>query len=117
MSAPADVPMTVGWAWLLLIAAGLLEIVWAVALKQADGLTRFWPSVIGVTAMVASGVMLTFTLRVLPVGSAYAIWVGIGAVGVAVAGMLAFHEGTSLARIMCLALILSGVVGLRWLEP
>ena len=116
MSGPANTAMNVAWAWLLLIGAGLLEIVWAVALKHANGLTRFWPSVIGVTAMVASGVMLTFTLRVLPVGSAYAIWVGIGSVGVAVAGMLAFDESTSLARIMCLALILSGVVGLRWLE-
>lgn len=116
MSGLAHAEKNVVGAWLLLIGAGLLEIVWAVALKQAEGLTRFWPSVIGVTAMVASGVMLTFTLRVLPVGSAYAIWVGIGAVGVAVAGMLAFNEGTSLARIMCLALILSGVVGLRCLE-
>jgi quaternary ammonium compound-resistance protein SugE len=116
VTGPADGTMNVGWAWLLLIGAGLLEIVWAVALKQADGLTRFWPSVIGVTAMLASGVVLTLTLRALPVGTAYAIWVGIGAVGVAVAGMLAFDESTSLARIMCLALILSGVVGLRWLE-
>jgi quaternary ammonium compound-resistance protein SugE len=116
VSEPAQTTMTVGCAWLLLIGAGLLEIVWAAALKQADGLTRFWPTVIGVTAMVASGVLLTLTLRVLPVGTAYVIWVGIGAVGVAVAGMLAFHEGTSVGRIMCLALILSGVVGLRWLE-
>lgn len=106
----------VGWAWLLLVGAGLLEIVWAVALKQADGLTRFWPSIVGLTTMIASAALLTLALRVLPVGTAYVAWVGIGAIGVAVAGMVSFGESASPARIVCLALILSGVVGLRWLD-
>lgn len=105
-----------GWAWLILVVAGLLEIVWAVALKHADGLTRLWPSIVGLTAMIASAALLTLTLRVLPVGTAYAVWVGIGAIGVALAGMLAFGEGTSPARVTCLALILAGVIGLHWLE-
>jgi quaternary ammonium compound-resistance protein SugE len=104
---------TVGWAWPLLIAAGLLEIVWAVALKRADGLTRLWPSVVGLAAMIASAGLLTLTLRVLPVGTAYVVWVGIGAMGVALAGILAFGEQASYTRLICLALILAGVVGLR----
>jgi quaternary ammonium compound-resistance protein SugE len=104
---------TVGWAWVLLIAAGLLEIVWAVALKRADGLTRLWPSIVGLAAMIASGGLLTLTLRVLPVGTAYVAWVGIGATGVALAGILVFGEEASYTRLICLALILVGVVGLR----
>jgi quaternary ammonium compound-resistance protein SugE len=108
--------MTRGSAWLLLVGAGLLEIVWAVALKRADGLTRLWPSVVGLAAMIVSGALLTLTLRVLPVGTAYASWVGIGTLGVAVAGMLAFDESTSAARITCLLLIVCGVIGLRWLR-
>ena len=107
---------TVGWAWVLLLAAGLLEIVWAVALKHADGLTRLWPSVVGLTAMIVSAGLLTLTLRVLPVGTAYVAWVGIGAMGVALAGILAFGEQASPARLMCLALILAGVVGLRLID-
>ena len=107
----------VGWAWPLLIVAGLLEIVWAVALKRADGLTRLWPSVVGLTAMIASAGLLTLTLRVLPVGTAYVAWVGIGATGVALAGILAFGEEASFTRLLCLALILAGVVGLRLIDP
>jgi quaternary ammonium compound-resistance protein SugE len=103
-------------AWILLIGAGLLEMVWALALKQTAGFTRVWPSVIGVTAAVVSFVMLTFALRSLPVGTAYAVWVGIGALGVAVAGMLALGESVSIARLGFLALILIGVIGLRLVE-
>lgn len=106
----------IGWAWVLLLGAGLLEIIWAVALKQADGLTRFWPSVVGLTTMIASAVLLTLSLRVLPVGTAYVVWVGIGAVGVAIAGMIVFGEPTTPSRVICLVLILAGVVGLRWLD-
>jgi quaternary ammonium compound-resistance protein SugE len=73
-------------------------ILWAVALKRADGLTRLWPSVVGLTAMIASAGLLTLTLRVLPVGTAYVAWVGIGAVGVALAGILAFGEDRCPAR-------------------
>jgi quaternary ammonium compound-resistance protein SugE len=107
---------TVAWAWVLLIAAGLLEIVWAVALKRADGLTRLWPSVVGLTAMIASAGLLTLTLRVLPVGTAYVAWVGVGAIGVALAGILAFGEEASATRLICLALILTGVVCLRLID-
>jgi quaternary ammonium compound-resistance protein SugE len=105
-----------GWAWGVLIAAGLLEIVWAVALKRADGLTRLWPSVVGLTAMIASAGLLTLTLRLLPVGTAYVAWVGIGALGVALAGILLFGEEASYTRLLCLALILGGVVGLRLID-
>lgn len=99
-------------AWFLLIGAGLLEIVWAVALKYTGGFTRFWPSVIGITAAVVSFVMLSMALKSLPVGTAYAVWVGIGALGVALAGIVA----ASLTRLSLLALILIGVVGLKVVE-
>jgi quaternary ammonium compound-resistance protein SugE len=103
-------------AWALLIAAGLLEIVWAVALKDADGFTRLWPSVIGIAAAWASFGLLTLALRTLPVGTAYAIWTGIGVLGVAVVGILAHGESSSLARLALLALILAGVIGLKLVE-
>ena len=76
-------------SWLLLTGAGLLEVVWAIALKQAGGFTRFWPSLIGIVSAVVSFVMLSLALKQLPVGTAYAVWVGIGALGVALAGIVA----------------------------
>jgi quaternary ammonium compound-resistance protein SugE len=100
-------------AWLLLIAAGLLEIVWAVALKDAEGFSRLWPSVIGITAAWISFGLLTLALRTLPVGTAYAVWTGIGVLGVAVVGILAHDESSSPVRLALLALILAGVVGLK----
>jgi quaternary ammonium compound-resistance protein SugE len=103
-------------AWAMLLGAGLLEIVWAVALKQADGFTRFWPSAIGVAAAVASFCGLAAALRTLPVGTAYAVWVGIGAVGVVIAGMLAFGESASPLRLGLVALVLIGILGLRLVE-
>jgi quaternary ammonium compound-resistance protein SugE len=103
-------------AWLLLIAAGLLEILWASALKQSDGFTRLWPSVVGLAAATASLVLLTTALKSLPVGTAYAVWVGIGASGVALAGILFFGESASPARLGFLALIVAGVIGLRVME-
>jgi quaternary ammonium compound-resistance protein SugE len=103
-------------AWFLLVGAGLLEIVWAIALKQSEGLARFWPSVIAVVAAVASIVMLGMALKSLPVGTAYAVWVGIGAVGVALAGIIFLGESASFARLAFLALILIGIVGLRMVE-
>jgi quaternary ammonium compound-resistance protein SugE len=103
-------------AWALLIAAGLLEIVWAVALKDAEGFTRLWPSVVGITAAWISFGLLTLALRTLPVGTAYAIWTGIGALGVAVVGILAHGDSSSLARLALLALILAGIVGLKLVE-
>jgi quaternary ammonium compound-resistance protein SugE len=103
-------------AWALLIAAGLLEIVWAIALKEAHGFTRLWPSVIGIAAASISFGLLTLALRSLPVGTAYAIWTGIGVLGVAVVGILVHGESASLARLGLLALILVGVLGLKVVE-
>jgi quaternary ammonium compound-resistance protein SugE len=103
-------------AWVLLLSAGLLEIVWAVALKDADGFTRLWPSVVGITAAWISFVLLTLALRSLPVGTAYAIWTGIGVLGVALVGILALGESSSIARLALLSLILVGVIGLKLVE-
>lgn len=103
-------------SWLLLTGAGLLEIVWAVALKQAGGFTRFWPSLIGIVSAIVSFVMLSLALKQLPVGTAYAVWVGIGALGVALAGIVALGESASPVRLSLLALILIGVIGLKLVE-
>jgi len=103
-------------AWVILVGAGLLEIVWAIALKHTDGFTRFWPGAIGLAAAVASFVLLANALQSLPVGTAYAVWVGIGALGVALVGIVALGESASLLRLGCLALILIGVVGLKLVE-
>ncbi|GLZ06170.1 multidrug transporter [Actinomadura sp. NBRC 104412] len=100
-------------AWLMLIGAGLLEIVWAIALKQSAGFTRPWPTALGVTTAAASFVMLTAALKSLPVGTAYAVWVGVGTLGVAVTGIAVLHESHSPARLTFLALILTGVIGLK----
>jgi quaternary ammonium compound-resistance protein SugE len=103
-------------AWLILLGAGLLEIVWAIALKQSEGFTRLWPSVIGLVAAWASFLMLAQALKSLPVGTAYAIWVGIGAVGVAAVGIVALGESAAPARLGFLALILIGIIGLKLVE-
>ncbi|HOP74252.1 MAG TPA: quaternary ammonium compound efflux SMR transporter SugE [Bacillota bacterium] len=99
--------------WLILIVAGMFEVVWAVGLKYSDGFQRFWPSVFTVAAMLLSVFLLSMALRQLPLGTAYAVWTGIGAVGTAVMGMLLFNEPYELARIFCIALIVSGIIGLR----
>lgn len=103
-------------SWLLLTGAGLLEIVWAIALKQAGGFTRFWPSLIGIVSAIVSFVMLSLALKQLPVGTAYTVWVGIGALGVAIAGIVALGESASPVRLSLLALILIGVIGLKLVE-
>jgi quaternary ammonium compound-resistance protein SugE len=103
-------------AWTILVGAGLLEIVWAIALKQTGGFTRLWPSVIGIAAAVASFWMLSSELKSLPVGTAYAVWVGIGALGVALAGIVALGESASPLRLGFLALILVGIVGLKLVD-
>lgn len=101
--------------WTFLLIAAALEIVWAVGLKFADGFTRFWPSVAVITAMIASMGLLALAARGLPIGTAYAVWTGIGAAGTAIAGMILFGEPASAARLTCLALIVAGVVGLKFL--
>jgi quaternary ammonium compound-resistance protein SugE len=97
----------------ILVCAGLLEIVWAVGLKHTQGFTRLWPSVLTVAAMVVSVLLLGLAMKRLPMGTAYAIWVGIGAAGTAVAGMLMFGESAGLLKWVSIALILSGVAGLK----
>jgi quaternary ammonium compound-resistance protein SugE len=100
-------------AWLMLLVAGVLEIGWAVGLKYADGFTRLGPSVLTVTAMVLSMVLLAIATRTLPIGTAYAVWTGIGAAGTALLGIWLFQESASFARLFCIALIIAGVVGLK----
>jgi quaternary ammonium compound-resistance protein SugE len=100
-------------AWVYLIVAGLMEVGWAVGLKYSQGFTRLWPSVGTVTAMLISIGLLGLALRVLPVGTAYAIWTGIGAVGTVALGMVLFNEPATLARLGCVALIVGGMVGLK----
>lgn len=103
-------------AWGLLAVAGLLEIVWALALKQADGFTRLWPSLIGVGVALLSLVLLGVALKSLPVSIAYAIWVGVGVFGVAMFGALFLGEPLSGTKLIFLALIMIGVAGLRVME-
>lgn len=102
-------------AWFYLLAAGLLEVVWATALKQSEGFTRFWPSAASIAAAAASFVLLALALKLLPVATGYAVWVGIGVLGTAAVGILALGEPAGLARLALLALILAGVVGLKLL--
>lgn len=103
-------------AWAMLVAAGLLEIVWATALKQSDGLSRLAPSLLAIVAAVVSFALLAGALARLPVGTAYAVWVGIGAVGVAIAGIVAFGDAATPARLAFVLLIVVGVAGLRAIE-
>ena len=100
-------------AWIILIIAGLLEVCWAIGLKYTDGFTRLWPSVGTVVAMVVSVVLLGWSMRTLPVGTAYAVWTGIGAVGTVLLGLVLFDEPATVARLGCVALIVAGIVGLK----
>ena len=95
----------------------MLEIVWAVGLKYTDGFTRLWPSAITVVAMILSVVFLALALREIPVGTGYAVWTGIGAVGAAVLGIVLFNESREVARLLCIALIVAGIVGLKLTSP
>jgi quaternary ammonium compound-resistance protein SugE len=104
-------------AWVSLFVAGLFEIVWAIGLKYANGFTRLWPTAGTVAAMIVSLGFLEYALRTLPVGTAYAIWVGIGAIGTAVLGMILFGESREPLRLLCLALIVAGVIGLKLVTP
>ncbi|MDX1420268.1 MAG: SMR family transporter [Rubricoccaceae bacterium] len=100
-------------AWLVLLLSGLFETVWAVGLRYTDGFTRLVPSLGVLAAMAVSVYGLSLAVRVLPVGTAYAVWVGVGAVGAVLVGIVWLGEPRSLARLACLALIVGGVVGLR----
>jgi quaternary ammonium compound-resistance protein SugE len=100
-------------AWIYLVIAGLFEIGWAIGLKYADGFTRLWPSLWTIASMVASIVLLGMALKTLPVGTGYAVWTGIGAVGIAALGIYLFGEPATALRLISIGLILSGIVGLK----
>ena len=100
-------------AWVLLVSAGLFEIGWAVSLKYSQGFTRLWPSVATVVSMALSLVLLGLALRSLPLGTAYAIWTGIGAVGTVAMGIAILGEPVSAGRLICVGLILAGIIGLK----
>jgi len=99
--------------WVILFTAGLFEIGWAIGLKYTEGFTRLWPTVGTVLSMLVSLGLLGVAMKSLPVGTAYSIWVGVGAVGTAILGIVLFGESASVARLLSLALILSGIVGLK----
>lgn len=99
--------------WVVLFVAGLFEMGWAIGLKYTEGFTRLWPSVGTLLSMVASVALLGFAMRTLPVGTAYAIWTGIGATGTVVLGIVLYNEPASFARLLCVGLIVCGIVGLK----
>jgi len=100
-------------AWMILFVAGLLEIGWAIGLKYTDGFSRLWPSVWTILAMVLSLILLSYALKSLPIGTAYAVWTGIGACGTAVLGIMLFGDPATAARLISIGLIVSGIVGLK----
>jgi quaternary ammonium compound-resistance protein SugE len=100
-------------SWVILFVAGLFEIGWAIGLKYSDGFSRLWPSVGTAAAMLVSILLLGVAMRQLPVGTAYAIWTGVGAVGTAILGIWLFGDSASFARIACLGMIAAGIVGLK----
>ena len=100
-------------AWVVLFVAGLFEVGWAVGLKYTEGFTRFWPTVGSGVSMLVSLGLLGFALRTLPLGTAYAVWTGIGSVGTVLLGILLFGESSSALRLACVGLILAGIVGLK----
>jgi quaternary ammonium compound-resistance protein SugE len=104
-------------AWALLLLAGVLEVIWTLGLKHSDGFTRLWPTLITIVAIPLSFVLLALALKSVPFGTAYAVWVGIGAAGVAATGIVLFGESADVARIACLCLILIGTIGLKFATP
>jgi quaternary ammonium compound-resistance protein SugE len=104
-------------SWLLLLVAGLCEIAWAVGLKYTNGFTKPVPTTLVIAAMIASVWLLAIALRTIPVGTGYAVWTGIGAVGTAITGMFLFNESRDVARILCIVLIVAGIAGLKLVTP
>ena len=103
-------------AWLLLFAAGVVEILMALALKYSEGWTRPWPSALGIAAALLSIFLLTLALKQLPAGTAYAIWTGIGSVGITILGIVLFNESVSVLRLVFIGLIVAGTMGLKLLD-
>jgi quaternary ammonium compound-resistance protein SugE len=104
-------------AWIVLAVAGLLEIGWAIGLKYTEGFSRLWPTIGTIVSMVASMGMLGIAVNSLPVGTAYAVWTGIGTIGTALLGLVLFGEPASAARLACIAMIAAGIVGLKIVTP
>jgi len=104
-------------AWIILVIAGLFEVGWAVGLKYTDGLTRLWPTVGTVLAMIVSVVLLGVAMKSLPLGTAYSVWVGVGAVGTVVLGIVLLGEPASAARLISIGLVVAGIVGLKLSTP
>ena len=100
-------------AWFYLLLAGLMEVGWAIGLKYTDGFTRFWPSLLTAIAIAASMVFLALALRTLPMGTAYAVWTGIGTIGTVELGILLFNEPSDVLRLASIGLILAGILGLK----
>jgi quaternary ammonium compound-resistance protein SugE len=100
-------------AWFFLLIAGMLEVGWAIGLKYTEGFSRLWPSVGTIAAMILSLAFLGLALKALPVGTAYAVWTGIGAIGTVILGIYLFNEPATAARLACIGLILAGIVGLK----
>jgi quaternary ammonium compound-resistance protein SugE len=104
-------------AWIYLFVAGIFETAWAVGLKYSDGFTKLGPSLFTAVTMIISIYLLALALRTLPVGTGYAVWTGIGAVGTAILGMVLFNESREPARILCIVLIVAGIIGLKLTSP
>lgn len=104
-------------AWIYLIIASLFEVAWAIGLKYTEGWTKLYPSLFTMAGMLASFYFLSLAVNALPIGTAYAIWTGIGAVGTAILGIVLFGESRDLARLLCIGLILAGIIGLKLTTP
>lgn len=106
--------LSIPMAWAVLVAAALCEVAWAIGLKYTDGFTRLAPSVLTLAAMAVSVILLGWAARTLPIGTAYAVWTGLGAAGTVLLGILLFGEPLTVLRMLCVALILGGVLGLKF---
>ena len=104
-------------AWISLAIAGILEVFWAIGLKYTEGFSKFWPSLFTVFGMIASFYFLAKALKVIPVGTGYAVWTGIGATGTAILGIILFGESAAPARVACITVIVAGIIGLKLTSP